>query len=99
MITPIISNTQNTITNTDTFDLPTQKVDNVIDKTVNTINNLSTPNKIIAGSITGAVFLGMFGLIAYCCYKFRNRRRYGGRRRMQISYPLGPLSPTLRRRR
>jgi hypothetical protein len=98
----MVTTTPNTIQNTNadsTFNLPTDKVDNVIDKTVNTINNLSTPNKIIAGSITGVVFLGLAGLVAYCCYRCRNRRRYGRGRRMQISYPLAPLSPTLRRRR
>lgn len=90
----IIQNTQTTKTETTAvFALPTRK----IDKTVNTISNLSPQNKIIIGSGIGIILLAIGGIITYCCYK--SRQRAERRRQMQISYPLAPLSPTLRRRR
>ena len=90
----LIQNNQIVTTETTSvFALPTQEVD----KAVNTVKNLSPANKIIIGSGIGLVLLTIGGIIAYCCYKSRQRMRR--RRQMQISYPLAPLSPTLRRRR
>lgn len=95
-----IQTTQTQITNTDsTFNLPTEKVDNVVDKTINTINNLSTPNKIIVGSVVGLATLSFVGFILWCCCRRRGRTIFGRRRQMEISYPVVPQSPTLRRRR
>lgn len=95
-----IQNTPTQITNTDsTFNLPTDKVDNVVDKTVNTINNLSTPNKIIASSVIGLAFISLVTFTIWCCCRRRGRTIFGRRRQMEISYPVVPQSPTLRRRR
>ncbi|CAH1759432.1 21031_t:CDS:1 [Entrophospora sp. SA101] len=80
---------------------------NLADDARDTINNfsiekLSTDNKIIAGAAVVATFLLLFtiGTLIYYCLRSRARRIALRRGEiLEISNPISPISPGMRRRK